>query len=269
MITIGVCAGVAILAWSVGPRLLTVSRWQVRFPRLALAAWHIVLGLGLFALLGAVIAAVASTISAGNAADATAGIVQTLIGWAALAAVGGGLVILGTSSDELVGAGRRTFDDVLSLPHTRERLDRRTALITCRSDEPFACALPGPDAAVVVSTRLREILTKEQLRAVVAHERAHLRGRHYLAIRVAELNRACLPSSRAATQLLRSSSLLVELIADDHAARRAGAVHLANALVTVASHTHDSLMELRAERLAERSWSPARKLAPAGTILQF
>ncbi|MFI8592872.1 M56 family metallopeptidase [Microbacterium sp. NPDC078428] len=269
MIAIGVCVAVAVLIWWVGPRLLTAGRWQVRFPRLALAAWHAALGIGLIALLGSVVAAVSATLSAQHAADATAGIVQTVAGWTALGAVGAGLVIIGTNSDELVGAGRRAFGDVLSLPHTRERLDRRTTLITCRSDEPFACAIPGPDAAVVVSTMLREILTPAQLRAVVAHERAHLRGRHYLAVRLAELNRACVPSARAGKRLLRASSLLVELIADDHAARRAGAVHLANALVTVAARTNDPTMELRAERLAERTWAPARKLVPADAVLQF
>lgn len=268
MIAIGVCIVVAVSAWWVGPRLLTAGRWQARFPRLALAAWHAALGLGLLALLGSIVAAVATTLAAHDAADVTTGIARTAIGWTALSAVGAALVVIGAGSNELVGAGRRTFGDILSLPATREGLDRRAMLLTCRSDEPFACAIPGPDAAVVVSTALREILPPAQLRAVIAHERAHLRGRHYFAIRLAELNRACLPSSRAGTQLLRATTLLVELIADDHAARRVGAVHLANALVTVAAATGDATMDLRAERLAERSWTPARKLARTGAIAQ-
>lgn len=266
MIAIGACFAVAALAWWAGPRLLTLGRWQVRFPRLALAAWHTALGIGLLALAGSIVAAVATTLSTQHTADATMGIVETIAGWLALATFGAGLVIIGTGSDELVGAGRRTFGEVLSLPHRREPLDRGAELIVCRSDEPFACAIPGPAAAVVVSTRLREIVTPAQLRAVVAHERAHLRSRHYLAIRVAELHRSCLPSSQASRQLLRATTLLVELIADDHAARRAGVVHLANALVTVASHTGDATMELRAARLSDRHWAPARKLEqPAAT----
>lgn len=259
----------AVCTWWVGPRLLTVGRWQVRFPRLALAAWHAALGLGILALLGSVVAAVLVTLAARHAPDAATGIVQTVLGWTALGVVGAVLVVIGAGSDELVGAGRRTYGDILSLPSTRERLDRRTSLLTCHSDEPFACAIPGVDPMVVVSTTLRAILTPAQLRAVVAHERAHLRGRHYLAVRLAELNRACLPSSRAGQQLLRATSLLVELIADDEAARRAGAVHLANALVVVASQTGDPTMELRAERLANRTWVPARKLVPVEAVLQF
>lgn len=260
MIAIGICVLVAVGAWLLGPRLLTAGRWQIRFPRLALAAWHTALGVGVAALLGSIAAAVILTLSAQHASDAAVGVVQTAAGWVALGGLGAGLVIIATGSDQLVGAGRRTFGEVLALPHSREQLDRRTALLTCHSAEPFACAIPGKDAAVIVSTALREILTPAQLRAVVAHERAHLRGRHYLAIRLAELDRSCLPSSRAGKRLLRATSLLVELIADDDAARRTGAVHLANALVQVSAHTHDATMELRAERLAGRRWAPARTL---------
>ncbi len=269
MITIGVCVLIAVGAWWVGPRILTAGKWQIRYPRLALAAWHAALGVGIVALLASIAAAVVLTLSAQHAPDAAAGVVQSVVGWIALGGLGAALVIIGTGSDELVGAGRRTFGEILALPHSRERLDRRTALLTCRSEEAFACAIPGKEAAVVVSTSLREILTPAQLRAVIAHERAHLRGRHYLAIRLAELNRACMPSSRAGKQLMRATSLLVELIADDDAARRAGAVHLANALVRVSQHTQDMTMELRAERLAGHHWAPARKLSATDPILQF
>ncbi|WP_375385472.1 M56 family metallopeptidase [uncultured Microbacterium sp.] len=269
MMAIGACFLVAIAAWWGGPRVLTAGRWQIRFPRLALAAWHTALALGVLAVLTSIGLAVAATLSAPHATDAAVAVVQTIAGWCALGVLGAGLVVIAVGSDEIIGAGRRTFGDVLTLPHTSERLDRHTVLLTCRSDEAFACAIPGRDAAVVISTELRSILTPAQLRAVVAHERAHLRGRHYLALRLAELNRTCLPSSRAGKQLLRATALLVELIADDEAARRAGAVHLANALVQVARHSQDATMELRAERLAGRRWTPVRKLSPVDAgILQ-
>jgi hypothetical protein len=268
MIVIAICFGLTAAAWWGGPRLLTVGRWQVRYPRIALAAWHTALGMGVLAMVASVAAAVTATLSAQGAPDVAVGVVQTVVGWCALGGLGAFLVVIAVGSDELEDAGRRTFGDVLSLPHTAERLDRRTTLLTCRSDEPFACAIPGRGTAVVITTGLRSILTPAQLRAVIAHERAHLRGRHYLAIRLAELNRACIPSSRASKQLLRATALLVELIADDDAARHAGAVHLANALVQIAHHTQDSSMELRAERLANRQWMPARKLVTADAVLQ-
>lgn len=260
MIAIGLCLGVAILAWWAGPRLLTMGRWQVRYPRLALGAWHAALGIGALAAAASVAAAVITTLSAGEATDAAAGVVQTVVGWGALAALGAALLVVGAGSDALVGAGRRTYGDILTLPHTAERLDRRTSLMTSRSEETFACSIPGKDPTVVVSTAMRAALTPAQLRAVVEHERAHLRGHHYVALRLAELNCACLPSLRSAKKLLRATTLLVELIADDAAARRAGAVHLANALVIVAEQSGDAAMEIRAERLADRTWAPARTL---------
>ena len=245
MIPIAALLALAVAALWLGPRVLTAGSWQVRFPRVALAAWHAALAVGVLAAVASIVAAVTATIA----------------GWGALGALGAALLVIGAGSESTVVAGRRTFGDVLSLPHTREHLDRRTVLLTCRDDEPFACAIAGRESAVVISTGLRALLTPAQLEAVVAHERAHLRGRHYVALRLAELNRSCLPSLRAGTQLLRATTLLVELIADDGAARRAGAVHLANALVQVARRTHDPAMELRAERLAERSWTPAQRIA--------
>lgn len=177
------------------------------------------------------------------------------------------LLVIGVGSDELVGAGRRTFGEVLALPHTTKRIDRRTNLVICRSDEPFACAIPGRDAAVVITTGLRAILTRAQLASVVAHERAHLRGRYYAAMRLAVLNRASLPAWRPGRRLPRATNLLVELITDDdEAARRPGAVHLANALIRI-RHTHDPSMDLRAERLADRQWAWARELAPSPAVI--
>ena len=263
MIAVAAFLAVAIAALWLGPRLLTAGAWQVRFPRAALAGWHAAVAVGVLAAVASIVAAVTATIAARETPDASAGIVQTIAGWGALGALGAALVVIAAGSEATVVAGRRSFGDVLALPHTRERLDRRTVLLTCRDDEPFACAIAGRESAVVVSTGLRALLTPAQLEAVVAHERTHLRGRHYVALRLAELNRACLPSLRAGTQLLRATTLLVELIADDAAARRAGAVHLANALVQVARSTHDPAMELRAERLAGRAWTPACRLAEA------
>ncbi|MBD8207818.1 M56 family metallopeptidase [Microbacterium sp. CFBP 8790] len=268
MIALGACALLTILAWWAGPRLLTSGRWQVRYPSIALAAWHAALGFGLLTALGAVGCTVALALQAQHTQDAVAGVIYHVAGWGALAALGAVLLIVGAGSDGLVGAGERTFGEVLALPHTKATLDGRVSLLTCRSDEPFACAIPGRDAAVVVSSALREILTPAQLSAVVAHELAHLRGRHYMALRIAELHRACLPSSRRGKQLLRATTFLVELIADDAAARRVGAVHLANALVHVADQTQDLTMELRAERLATRQWTPSRKLTTSGALVR-
>jgi Zn-dependent protease with chaperone function len=264
VIAVGVFLVISIGACWAGPRLLTMGRWQVLHPRVALAAWHGAMAIGLSALIAAVSAAVALTLSAQQAPDEASTVAQTVVGWGALVGVSAALAVIGAGSDHVITSGRHMYGEVLALPHSVAPLDRRTSLVTCRTDEPFACAIPGQRDAVVVSSGLCAILTPAQLAAVVAHERAHLTGRHYVALRLAEVNRACVPALRSGTQLLSATKLLSELIADDYAARRVGAVHLANALARVADRTQDVGMELRAERLTGRRWAPARKLATAG-----
>ncbi|WP_278103297.1 M56 family metallopeptidase [Microbacterium proteolyticum] len=266
MVLVGLCLLGALASWWTGARLLTVGRWQIHHPRTALGMWHATLLLGVASLAASVVISVGLALSAPSIASETAAVIQTVAGWAALGAVGAVVVTIAAGSDETAGAGSTTYGAVLAIPHSRARLDRGAFLLTCETEELFACALPGRDAAVVVSRGLREALTPAQLRAVVAHERAHLRGHHYLAVRAAELYRACVPFLRSGRRLLVATRLLVELIADDDAARRAGAVHLANALAVISERTGDVAMEMRADRLTAQKWAPARRLAPVSAI---
>lgn len=266
MIIVGVCLLLTLASWWAGARLLTVGRWQIHHPRLALAMWHATLLLGLAGVAASVVVSVVLALAAQTVNSDAGAVVQTVAGWSALVALGAVVVLIAAGSDETTGAGARTYGAVLALPHSRVHLDRTTSLLTCQTPELFACAIPGKDSAVVVSHGLRQALTSAQLRAVVAHERAHLRGHHYMAVRAAELYRACVPRLRSSQRLLIASRLLVELIADDDAARKAGAVHLANALSIIAHRTGDQSMEMRAERLTARKWLPARCLAPVAPI---
>ncbi|MEU0170334.1 M48 family metalloprotease [Streptomyces iakyrus] len=64
-----------------------------------------------------------------------------------------------------------------------------------------------------------EVLTEEQLRAVLEHERAHIAGRHHMVkVLVDAFSRAFrgLPLARQAKE---QTNLLLEMIADDHALR--------------------------------------------------
>ncbi|MFA7498031.1 MAG: M56 family peptidase, partial [Leucobacter sp.] len=91
-----------------------------------------------------------------------------------------------------------------------------------------------------------------------AHEFAHLRHQHGLAIRIAQLNALLLPGTRASRALERTTRLQIELAADDAAARQVGAAHLANALTVLAAATHDVGMTLRAQRLTRKRWPAAQ-----------
>ncbi|TXK18972.1 M48 family metalloprotease [Homoserinibacter sp. GY 40078] len=190
----------------------------------------------------------------------------TVAGWTALLVVGALAALVASRHELLVDMQESERDAVLAAPHEVLATEGRTELIVSSIDRPFACAVPGRSRAIVVSAGLQRLLSPAQLGAVIEHERAHLVGRHALAVRLADLNAACLPGLRAPRELRRTTRLLLELIADDHAARRAGAAHLANALVRIAEVETNPAAELRAARLEGRRWRPARAASRSSVL---
>ena len=97
-----------------------------------------------------------------------------------------------------------------------------------------AYCLPGHRFGVVVTQGALDRLSPAELRAVLAHERAHLSGRHHLLVGWARL----LDSAFPAVPLLRAAASevpeLVEWAADDQAAGEAGPHALAHALGVMA-----------------------------------
>ncbi|MEV0385563.1 M56 family metallopeptidase [Nonomuraea sp. NPDC050643] len=120
---------------------------------------------------------------------------------------------------------QRLLLSLIARPHP----DLREALVV---EHPAVAAycVPGRRAAIVISTGSLRLLTGQELRAVLAHERAHARERHHLVILpFAALHRA-LPASRSVRAMLEAVALLVEMRADDRAARECDRDTLATAL---------------------------------------
>ncbi|WP_007027290.1 M56 family metallopeptidase, partial [Saccharomonospora iraqiensis] len=99
-------------------------------------------------------------------------------------------------------------------------------------DHPVAVAycLPGRHPDIVVSAGTRRLLDRTELAAVLAHERAHARERHDLVLAPFQALRRLVPRSRMLTGVCSTIELLVEMCADDRAARRHGREPLARAL---------------------------------------
>jgi bla regulator protein blaR1 len=129
---------------------------------------------------------------------------------------------------------------------TRSRRDRRehAALVAATGrpgpepgvavvddDAPAAYCLPCGRYRVVISAGALDVLGTDQLRAVLAHERAHLGGRHHLILSVAAALSRAFPRVPLFTRAEPELGRLAEMAADDAAARRQGAEHLARALV--------------------------------------
>ncbi|WP_348787777.1 M56 family metallopeptidase [Leifsonia sp. NPDC080035] len=95
---------------------------------------------------------------------------------------------------------------------------------------PAAYCLPGARSVTVLSEGMIALLSPEQLDAVVAHERAHLRQKHHLLLDAFRSWKRALPWFPIATRAQDAVALLVEMLADDTARRSSGDAVLAEAI---------------------------------------
>lgn len=100
---------------------------------------------------------------------------------------------------------------------------------------PTVYCLPGRTPQVVLSTGALATLTRAQLRAVLHHERAHIRGRHHLLTAAVGALARLLPALPLMRRLRTEVPLLLEMAADDRALRRCSREALATALYSMAA----------------------------------
>lgn len=134
------------------------------------------------------------------------------------------------------------------------------------SEHRFAYCLPGGGGRIVVSSAAERELDDAQLAAVLAHERAHLRGRHHALVQVTSVLAKAVPlaSMRA---LHAEVSKLVEMAADDRACRDSDRDALLTALLSLGAPrtampglaANGAATVARALRLAE----PCQRQPPA------
>lgn len=102
----------------------------------------------------------------------------------------------------------------------REAGSRRGTVVV-DSPEPDAFAVPSGGGAVVVTTGLVDALSDAELRAVIEHERAHLRFRHSMWTQICEVAAVIDPLLRPVVDRVRHAA---ERHADEIAARHGRAV---------------------------------------------
>ncbi|MEU5825938.1 M56 family metallopeptidase [Streptomyces sp. NPDC047803] len=85
--------------------------------------------------------------------------------------------------------------------------------------EPDAYALPGNPGRIVVTSGMLRTLDGPEREALLAHERAHLAGRHHYFLAVGDLATRCHPAMRG---LRDAIALAVERVADESAATAVG-----------------------------------------------
>ncbi|ODR26057.1 M56 family metallopeptidase [Mycolicibacterium porcinum] len=125
------------------------------------------------------------------------------------------------------------------------------------ADERTAYCVAGAPPAIVVTTGAIAALGDDELHAVLAHERAHLDGHHPRIVAVLRGLALVFPRVRLMTQGAADVTRLLEMCADDAAARRfgehtllTGLMALAGAAPAQALGAADVALLNRAERLA-------------------
>jgi Zn-dependent protease with chaperone function len=103
--------------------------------------------------------------------------------------------------------------------------------------QPAAYCVPGRPATIVLTTAALAILDDDQLSAVLAHERAHLAGRHHLLTGLTRGLAAGFPAVPLFARGPQEVARLAELRADDAAARRSGRRPLVAALLAMGTGT--------------------------------
>lgn len=131
---------------------------------------------------------------------------------------------------ELVG---RDFDE-LDRPEPRLRVIQHPA--------PTAYCVPGLSHRVVISTGMLERLGADEVAAVLAHERAHVRARHDLLVEFFTVLHTAMPQRLRHEDVLAEVHLLAEVLADRSGARTAGRLPMGRALVALAGAQHPVAM---------------------------
>ncbi|MFC6355820.1 M56 family metallopeptidase [Luethyella okanaganae] len=242
----GALAALAVLlAWPV-PIALSRASWPSRAPGIALALWQAVALAGGLSMIGALL--VYGLVPFGG--ELPAGVSVLLghlfsgplpadIGATHIVAIGGALLLGTHLLLNLVDTAVRTerqrrrhhaLVDLLSSPMP-DRPDARVL----DHPAPVAYCLPGVRTITVLSEGLIELLEPEQLHAVLAHERTHLRQYHHLVLLAFKAWDSALPWFPIANRAEHAVTLLVEMLADDEAEREVDAYTLATTIALVGS----------------------------------
>ncbi len=230
------------LAWPV-PVALSRAAWPSRTPAAALALWQAIALAGGLSTIGcllafgsapagslpAAVAALAPHVFAGPLPDGF-GVAQ--VAALTLAAAVALLLMLNLALTAVRAERERRRQhqliDLLSDPMPGEPRTRVLA-----HPVPLAYCVPGIRTATVLTDGLIEALERDELAAVIAHERTHLEQLHHLVRLAFRAWHSAIPWFPIANRAERAVITLTEMLADDGARRAVGTDALRRALERV------------------------------------
>jgi Zn-dependent protease with chaperone function len=251
-----------------GPVLLRRTTLLSHAPRWAVAAVFAAIGSAFFSVAIAVLLTVIEV--GGHWILSTAETASCLMLAIVLIAVA--LVVIGRPAVRLASALRRTRDSADAHASGVRLVGRRLArdVVVLDSVERAAYCVAGRTPTIVVTTAALEVLDDDELAAVLAHERAHLRGRHAFIIAVVRGLAAMLPTVGLVRAAAARIPTLLEMSADDVAARGHGRDALLSGLLALSHADARPGHQLAAAEVAvlaraERLAAPRSALTAAGS----
>jgi len=132
-------------------------------------------------------------------------------------------LLLAAAACATIRAAVRRVRAIVRAARESHRLRSAGRLAVLSDPAPDAYALPGLPGRIVVTAAMLDALDDRERSALLAHERTHLTGAHYLFVAVAELSAAANPLLYPVASAVRYS---VERWADERAAKVTGDRHL-------------------------------------------
>ena len=231
---------------TLGSRMLGRAKWTARAPLLGIitylaAGWSVVAALGLAGLT----LAVHATALGGGLSHLIGACVHRLratYGTPGGATGGGlGLTLAGAVAARTVLTAMIHFRAAVrqALRHAQTarligKPESALGTVLVEHSQPAAYCVAGRQPTVILTTGAVQALDSGQLDAVLAHERAHLTGRHHQLVAMARIGREVLPFLPLMRDAEVQVARLVELDADDAATRACDPRLLATALVVLA-----------------------------------
>jgi len=235
----------AAVAPAAGALWLSRTAWPQRAPRAGIAAWLACsLSVVMSVVLAGLVAAIPCVRLCADPAMVRACLSMLHAQYAspagAVTGVAGGLLAVAVA-----GRVAWAYGSVLATARRRRSAHDQVLAVIARpgpaadvriidGDRPAVYCLPGR-RRIVLTTGALTRLDEGELAAVLAHERAHLSGRHHIVLTLAVALQRAFPAAGFFGTAARQISYLVEIAADDAAVRRAPRLTVASALLAVAT----------------------------------
>lgn len=236
----------AVAGGTAGGTWLHRSRWPAHAPRLGIWAWVV---LSISTTSAALLAGLALAVPTVRPTPLLTDLLDAC--WASVRAhyaTPGGLITGATGLVLAIAIATRLLVRLVAenLGSGRARRDHRARLLLIGRPDPdrsvlvLPCAdpavycLPGRPGLVVCTSAALDTLGADELQAVLAHEQAHLRGRHHRVLTLAAALRSAFPFVPAFRLAETNLATLIEMRADDTALVGSAPQTLGSALVKLA-----------------------------------